>query len=84
MTTLNQIQQDIKTLSPEALNKLHQFIQVLKKDEPTLPAASSIVTEDPDADTHNWSDFIGCGSGPSDLSVNYKALIDRSRPNPIL
>lgn len=75
MTPLNQIQQDIQTLSPEALDKLHQFIQLLKKDEPALPEASSSITEDSDADPDDWSDFIGCGSGPSDLSVNYKAYL---------
>ena len=75
MTSLNQIQQDIQTLSPEALDKLHQFIQLLKKDELTPLKASSSSTEDNDADSDDWSDFIGCGSGPSDLSVNYKAYL---------
>ena len=74
MTTLNQIQRDIQTLPPEALNKLHEFIQVLK-NELTLPETSSIITENTNADSDDWSDFIGCGSGPSDLSVNYKAYL---------
>ncbi|MFK8182790.1 MAG: hypothetical protein AB8B99_05400 [Phormidesmis sp.] len=75
MTTLNQIQQAIQTLSPEALNKLEKFIQVLKKNEPTLPDAASSIIEKTDAAPDDWSDFIGCGSGPSDLSVNYKAYL---------
>jgi len=75
MTSLKQIQQDIKTLPPEALDKLYQFIQVLKKNEPTLPEASSSIPENGDADPDDWSDLIGCGSGPSDLSVNYKEYL---------
>jgi hypothetical protein len=37
MALLQQIQQDIQTLPPEALNLLDQFIQLLKKISPTPP-----------------------------------------------
>ncbi len=31
MASLEQIQQELKTLSPDALNLVHQFVQLLKK-----------------------------------------------------
>ncbi|NET54311.1 MAG: hypothetical protein F6K09_38655 [Merismopedia sp. SIO2A8] len=76
MTPLEQIQQDIQTLTPEALNLVSQFIQLLKKNSqvPQISQASSMPTAS-SANVEDWSDFIGCVNAEADLSVNYKAYL---------
>lgn len=79
MTPLEQIQQDIQTLTPESLNLVHQFIQLLKQGS-QVPHSSQVhqtsLTPSPSIpDGADWSDFIGCVSAEADLSVNYKAYL---------
>jgi len=73
MTSLQQIQQDIQTLPPEALNLVAQFIQLLQKTFTTRKTSSPTDEVAATPDTEDWSDFIGCMSAEEDLSINYKA-----------
>ncbi|MEB3231116.1 MAG: hypothetical protein VKJ64_08910 [Leptolyngbyaceae bacterium] len=77
MTPIEQIQQEIQTLNPEALNLVCQFIQILKKGSQISPhnqiyPSASAPTP---SDVADWSDFIGCVSAEADLSVNYKTYL---------
>jgi hypothetical protein len=75
MASLEQIQQDIETLSQEALDLVAQFIQLLKKSSPTVVAEAPPTKPTPDSDISDWSDFIGCVEAEEDLSINYKAYL---------
>lgn len=79
MTPLEQIQQDIQTLNPEALGLVYQFIQILKKGSQVphhtqIPNPASLPPTST-SDVADWSDFIGCVSAEADLSVNYKTYL---------
>jgi hypothetical protein len=74
MTSLEQIQQDLKILPPEALNLVYQFIQILKKGSQVSRSPQARPSSASD-DAVDWSDFIGAASAEEDLSVNYKAYL---------
>jgi hypothetical protein len=73
MTPLEQIQQDIQTLPPEALNLLAQFIQLLKK---TFSTSQTPQTAQKNIyEQFENSGLIGCMSAEENLSTNYKEIL---------
>jgi ABC-type uncharacterized transport system auxiliary subunit len=73
MTPIEQIQQDIQTLSPEALNLLAQFIQLLKK---TFSTSQTPQTAQKNIyEQFENSGLIGCMSAEENLSTNYKEIL---------
>lgn len=81
MTPLEQIQQDIQTLPPEALSLLEPFIQLLKKTfSPAPPPESSAPPTSQTAPKTIYEQFedsglIGCMSAEENLSTNYKEVL---------
>lgn len=76
MTTLEQLQQEIATLPPDAQQIIFDLVSILKK------RYSSQNIDNPEAEpqpqTQNqddWSDFIGCVEAEPDLSKNYKTYL---------
>jgi ABC-type uncharacterized transport system auxiliary subunit len=73
MTPLEQIQQDIQALPPEALNLLAQFIQLLKK---TFSTSQTPQTAQKNIyEQFENSGLIGCMSAEENLSTNYKEIL---------
>jgi fatty acid-binding protein DegV len=73
MTPIEQIQQDIQTLPPEALNLLAQFIQLLKK---TFSTSQTPQTAQKNIyEQFENSGLIGCISAEENLSTNYKEIL---------
>jgi hypothetical protein len=73
MTPIEQIQQDIQTLPPEALNLLAQFIQLLKK---TFSTSQTPQTAQKNIyEQFENSGLIGCMSAEENLSTNYKEIL---------
>jgi hypothetical protein len=81
MTILQQIQQDIQTLSPEALNLVAQFIQGIKQSHPVpnpgnpAPQSATAVTEKTIYEKFQDSGLIGCVSIDENLSTTYKQVL---------
>jgi hypothetical protein len=81
MTSLEQIQQDIQTLPPEALNLLAQFIQLLKKTFSTSQPSENRHPPTPQTsqktiyEQFQDSGLIGCMSAEENLSTNYKEIL---------
>lgn len=75
MTTLQQIQQDIQTLSQDALDLVAQFIQLLKKRRSEPSESSPAIEASPPPNTADWSDLIGCISAEENLSTTYKQVL---------
>jgi hypothetical protein len=81
MTPLEQIQQDIQTLPPEALNLLAQFIQLLKKTFSTSQPPENRHPQTPQTaqktiyEQFEASGIIGCTSAEENLSTNYKEIL---------
>jgi hypothetical protein len=70
MTILEQLQQDIQTLSEAERQLLIDFIQILKKTH-TLNPTTSLSTENRPSFLEAASEFVGClEGGPSDLATN--------------
>lgn len=81
MTPLEQIQQDIQTLPPEALNLVAQFIQLLKKTfSPSPLEETSALQTPPTAQKTIYEQFedsglIGCIAAEENLSTSYKTVL---------
>lgn len=74
MTTLEQLQQDIQTLSEAERQLIYDFIQLLKKSH-TLPLPSPPISEDQPSFLESASEFVGClEGGPGDLATNKKHM----------
>jgi len=74
MPSLEQIQQDIQTLSADERQLLYDFIQLLKKSH-TLTSPGMPVPESKPSFLEEASEFIGClEGGPGDLATNKKHM----------
>lgn len=78
MTTLEQLQQDIQTLSEAERQLLSDFIQLLKRSH-TVRSTNSLYTENiSEKSTYQKfqeSGFIGCVSAEENLSTTYKQVL---------
>lgn len=88
MASLEQVRQDIQTLSPDALELLAEFIQILKKtssasstEESPVPSTEGIREETKKAaeisvyERFEASGLIRCISEEEDLSTTYKQVL---------
>lgn len=75
MPSLEQVQADIQTLSPEALDAVYRFIQTLKTANVDIENHSSSQTLTASETATDWSDLIGSISAEEDLSVNHKKYL---------
>lgn len=78
MTTLEQLQKDIQTLSEAERQLLSDFIQLLKRSH-TVSATNSLPAENiAEKSTYQKfqdSGFIGCVSVEENLSTTYKQVL---------
>jgi hypothetical protein len=75
MISLEQIQNDIQTLPPEAQDLLIDFIQILKKRYPEQPSENTDSSPESKSFLEDAHEFIGClEGGPGDLATNKKYL----------
>lgn len=81
MTPLEQIQQEIQTLPPEALNLVAQFIQLLKQTFSTSQPQTNSPTQTTQAaqktiyEQFEDSGLIGCMAAEENLSTSYKTVL---------
>jgi hypothetical protein len=74
MTTLEQLQQDIQTLSEAERQLLMDFIQLLKRGH-AVSAVNSLPSENKPSFLEVASEFVGClEGGPGDLATNKKHM----------
>jgi hypothetical protein len=70
---LDNIQQEIAALPPNAQQIIFDLIEVLKK------RYFSDQKESSESSREDWSDFIGCMDAEADLSRNYKTYLSKER-----
>lgn len=70
---LDNIQQEIAALPPDAQQIIFDLIEVLKK------RYFSDQKESSESSREDWSDFIGCMDAEPDLSRNYKTYLSKER-----
>ena len=78
MTTLEQLQQDIQTLSEAERQLLSDFIQLLKRSHTVSATNSSPPKNIAEKSTYQKfqdSGFIGCVSAEENLSTTYKQVL---------
>ncbi|MFM2431114.1 MAG: hypothetical protein RLZZ511_2327 [Cyanobacteriota bacterium] len=86
MNARQQIEQDIQTLSPEALTLVAQFIQLLQRMNPNLhnlnpppqnspPITAVAITEKTTYEQFQDSGLIGCVAIDENLSTTYKQVL---------
>lgn len=74
MTTLEQLQQDIQTLSEAERQLLIDFIQLLKRSH-TISSTNNLSAENKSSFLEVASEFVGClEGGPGDLATNKKHM----------
>ena len=74
MTTLEQLQQDIQTLSEAERQLLSDFIQLLKRSH-IVSSTNNLPAENKPSFLEAASEFVGClEGGPGDLATNKKHM----------
>lgn len=80
MINIEQVQEDIKKLPEDAQLLLRDFIELLKKrysspEKQQTPTDSNLSDQPTTLEILQESGLIGCISGESDLSANYKSVL---------
>jgi SET domain-containing protein len=80
MLNIKQIQQDINELPEEAQTLLIDFIELLKKRyslaaKPEIKSETNLDNQASTLDILKQAGLIGCISAESDLSTNYKSVL---------
>lgn len=83
MVNIKQIQQDINELPEEAQTLLIDFIELLKKRyslaaKPDIKSETNLDNQASTLDILKQAGLIGCISAESDLSTNYKSVLQEA------